>query len=62
MTATEWDNTTMDPTGWVMTEKFDGMRLYWTGSEFLSRAGRKATLPQEMVSGLPELVLDGELW
>jgi ATP-dependent DNA ligase len=62
MTATEWDNESMDPTGWYMTEKYDGMRLYWNGKEFYSRQGRKIKAPESLRKKLPKTCLDGELW
>ena len=62
MTATEWDKDNMDPTGWYMTEKYDGMRLYWNGSQFYSRQGRRVAVPSSITSKLPSVPLDGELW
>ena len=61
MTATNWEDA-MDPTGWLMTEKFDGMRLYWTGSQFLTRTGTKIKVPESITQSLPRYALDGELW
>eukprot|EP00971_Amphidinium_carterae_P180425 3578458-Amphidinium_carterae.1 len=29
----------VDPTGWLMSEKLDGMRAYWDGANFVSRLG-----------------------
>lgn len=52
-----------DPTGWWMSEKFDGYRAVWTGKEFLSRGGNKFEVPiffkKRMPPGVP---LDGELF
>ena len=62
MTATVWDSTSMDPTGWTMTEKYDGMRLYWNGNDFISRLGKKARVPDFIKSQMPSFSLDGELW
>jgi ATP-dependent DNA ligase len=62
MTATLWDNSTMDPTGWYLTEKFDGMRLYWDGKEFFTRQGKKVKAPLSFTSKMPSVSLDGELW
>ena len=62
MTATEWD-TSSDPTGWWMSEKYDGIRLYWDGSIFRSRTGERISVPTEMTVNLPQNIsLDGELW
>jgi DNA ligase-1 len=60
MTATLWENS--DPTGWWMTEKYDGMRLYWTGSHFLTRQGNKVKIPESLTIRLPTTPIDGELW
>jgi DNA ligase-1 len=62
LTATLWDEATMDPTGWYMTEKYDGVRLYWNGSDFYSRQGKKVKVPEYWVSQMPNVALDGELW
>ena len=62
MTATEWNDDTMVPTGWYLTEKYDGMRLYWDGSQFYSRIGNKVNVPESLTKQLPPVALDGELW
>ena len=62
MTATEWDNETMEPKGWYMTEKYDGMRLFWTGKEFISRQGNRVKAPESITKQLPSVSLDGEIW
>ena len=60
--ATDWD-VTKNPKGWWMTEKYDGMRLYWTGSEFYTRHGTKVKAPPAWVAQMPSgIPLDGELW
>jgi DNA ligase-1 len=61
MTATEWESA-MDSTGWYMTEKYDGMRLYWNGSQFFTRQGNVVNLPESMTKKMPPVALDGELW
>jgi DNA ligase-1 len=62
MTATEWDNKYMNPTGWYMTEKYDGARLYWNGSQFCSRQGNVVKVPESIITKMPKVSLDGELW
>ena len=62
MTATVWDIDNMDPTGWYLNEKYDGMRLYWTGTDFFTRQGTKLNVPKEISEKLPNIQLDGELW
>lgn len=52
----------LDPTGWWYSEKLDGVRALWTGKEFLSRQGNRFHAPDWFVAGLPNHLLDGELW
>lgn len=49
-------------TGWLMSEKLDGIRGYWTGKELLTRKGRKIRAPEWFTKSLPPFALDGELW
>lgn len=39
--AKPFDATKVDPTGYWMSEKMDGVRAYWNGSEFVSRLGNR---------------------
>lgn len=48
--------------GWGMSEKLNGVWARWTGSEFLTRNGNKLHAPKSFTEGLPDLVLEGELW
>ena len=50
-----------DYTGWWMSEKLDGMRAYWTGSELFSRNGKPVHAPKWFTDALPDMALDGEL-
>ncbi len=53
----------IDPTGWLMSEKMDGIRAYWDGVELKSRLGNKIYAPKWFTDELPkDLHLDGELW
>lgn len=53
----------VDPTGWWMSEKLDGVRCYWNGHQFLSRNGNQFIAPKYFTENLPKTVsLDGELW
>ena len=36
----------VDPSGWWVSEKFDGYRAIWTGKEFRSRQGHKFNVPK----------------
>ena len=59
--AETWDGK-LDPAGWLLSEKLDGVRAYWTGSVFLSRQGHRYHAPAWFTRGLPAVPLDGELW
>src|SRR5450432_3831247 len=59
--AHKWE-TDHDPTGWWMSEKLDGIRAYWDGEGFVSRAGNKFYAPDWFIADLPADTLDGELW
>jgi DNA ligase-1 len=45
-----------------MSEKMDGVRAYWSGSKFYSRAGNEFFAPAWFTKTLPKQPLDGELW
>jgi DNA ligase-1 len=51
-----------DPTGWLESEKLDGVRAYWNGEMLISRGGNVYQAPEWFVAGLPKIPLDGELW
>ena len=59
--AHSW-STTIDLTGWWISEKLDGVRAYWDGKQFLSRLGNKFYPPAWFIESLPDHPLDGELW
>ena len=48
--------------GWVMSEKLDGIRAYWDGERMLSRQGYEINAPQWFTKGYPDFAIDGELW
>jgi len=48
--------------GWLMSEKLDGVRAYWDGSQLLSRQGNRFHAPDWFRAQLPPFELDGELW
>ena len=52
----------IDPTGWWLSEKLDGVRAYWDGQQFISRLGNRYHAPSWFTAGLPDVPLDGELW
>ena len=49
-------------TGWVMSEKLDGIRAYWDGSNLLTRSGKIIYAPKWFTQGYPPFEIDGELW
>lgn len=59
--AHKWE-TDVDITGWWLSEKLDGVRAYWDGTQFLSRLGNKFYPPPWFTEQLPKTPLDGELW
>jgi DNA ligase-1 len=59
--AESWDGE-LDPTGWWMSEKLDGVRAYWDGKQLLSRQNNIFYAPTWFTAGLPPMPLDGELW
>ncbi|WP_229933566.1 DNA ligase, partial [Campylobacter majalis] len=48
--------------GWLVSEKLDGIRAYWDGQNLLSRNGVKLVVPSEFVASFPPFALDGELF
>lgn len=58
--AHRWEQ--QDPTGWLMSEKLDGVRAYWDGERFWSRLGNAYLAPAWFREGLPAFPLDGELF
>src|SRR4051812_24829214 len=53
----------INPTGWWMSEKYDGLRGYWDGQKLWSRKGNLIHAPDYFLAELPrDIALDGELW
>jgi len=48
--------------GWLMSEKLDGIRAYWDGKNLLTRKGKLLHPPKWFIERFPEFELDGELW
>jgi DNA ligase 1 len=59
--AHKWEND-VDLTGWWLSEKLDGVRAYWDGTQFISRLGNRFFAPRWFTEKLPPTPLDGELW
>ena len=63
MLAQTWDPDQHDPTGWLMSEKLDGVRCLWDGKKMYTRNGNSFFPPDFFIKSLPDnLALDGELW
>jgi DNA ligase-1 len=54
----------IDPTGYYMSEKLDGLRCLWNprNRTFYSRTGKVYAAPKFFSEKLPNVLLDGELW
>lgn len=48
--------------GWVMSEKLDGIRAYWDGKHLISRGGKVIHAPKWFTKDYPSFEIDGELW
>ncbi len=59
--AERWESS-IDPKGWWLSEKLDGVRALWDGKKFLSRLGNEYMAPEWFCKNLPNTPLDGELW
>ena len=49
-------------TGWVMSEKLDGIRAYWNGKSLISRGGNIIHAPKWFIKEYPPFEIDGELY
>jgi DNA ligase 1 len=59
--ANVWSDTS-DPTGFLVSEKYDGVRGVWDGRQLRFRSGRVVSAPTWFTAQLPPEPLDGELW
>ena len=55
-------NTDINVTNWLISEKLDGVRAYWTGKELVSRSGKIFAVPDWFRKDFPPFEIDGELW
>lgn len=60
MHGQDWQG--QDLAGWFITEKLDGCRALWTGTEFVTRTGHPIAAPAWFTVGLPAIPLDGEIF
>ena len=50
-------------TGWLLSEKLDGIRAFWDGQNLWTRGGKTIQVPAWLAAHLPRgRRLDGELW
>lgn len=52
----------IDPSAYLVSEKYDGVRMYWDGRTLRFRSGLPLLAPAWFVARLPASPLDGELW
>jgi DNA ligase-1 len=52
----------LDPAGYLVSEKYDGVRALWDGTQLRFRSGRVVAAPAWFLAKLPARPLDGELW
>lgn len=52
----------VDPAGYLVSEKYDGVRASWDGRTLRFRSGRPVHAPRWFIDRLPQRALDGELW
>ena len=55
-------NVAIDPTPYLVSEKYDGVRAIWDGKTLRSRSGNVIQAPAWFIAKLPPQRLDGELW
>lgn len=52
----------IDISGWLMSEKLDGVRGYWDGKKLLSRNGIPFNPPGIFIKNFPDFAIEGEIW
>jgi len=52
----------VDLSAYWVSEKFDGVRALWDGTQLISRGGQPINAPAWFTADFPPLALDGELW
>jgi DNA ligase-1 len=52
----------VDISGWLVSEKLDGVRGYWDGKRLLSKNGNPLHAPGVFYHNFPPFALEGELW
>ena len=64
MLAKEYVKGKHDPTGWYISEKFDGYRACYCpkNKQFYSRQNKPFNAPEWFLNAMPPRLVDGELW
>lgn len=52
----------IDISGWLVSEKLDGVRGYWDGKTLMSKNGIPFNPPAEFLKNFPGFALEGEIW
>jgi DNA ligase-1 len=52
----------LQPAGYLVSEKYDGVRALWDGRQLRFRSGLPVAAPAGFLKRLPPVPLDGELW
>lgn len=52
----------VDPSAYLVSEKYDGVRALWDGKVLRFRGGGEVVAPKWFLERLPSEALDGELW
>ena len=60
MLLEEWKD--QNVSGWLMSEKMDGVRAYWDGQKLISRGGVVFAAPTWFTEGFPPFAVGGEWW
>jgi DNA ligase-1 len=55
-------NESVNVSEYLVSEKLDGIRARWNGTQLVTRSGNPISAPLWFVEGFPEHALDGELW
>lgn len=51
-----------DPTGWLWSEKLDGMKARWINGRLITRSGKLIDAPKWFLESLPDVDIEGELY
>lgn len=60
--ANDYEDADVDLSAYWVSEKYDGVRAYWDGTQLLTRGGNIIHAPAWFTARWPVTPLDGELW